>query len=74
MTEQDGMLDQLYARQHVLNVTPPEQVVIVGCGGVGTWAALFLALAGTPKIVLIDSDVVRSITSTAPSSVPTMSG
>ena len=55
----DEPIDQIYARQHSLTVTPPDHVVIVGCGGVGTWAAIFLALAGTKNLVLIDSDLVE---------------
>jgi sulfur carrier protein ThiS adenylyltransferase len=55
----DEPIDQIYARQHSLTVTPPDHVVIVGCGGVGTWAAIFLALAGTKNMVLIDSDLVE---------------
>ena len=49
----------LYARQKVLNLTVPERVSLVGCGGIGFWVALYLAMAGIPKVDLVDPDVVE---------------
>ena len=49
----------VYTRQDTLNVYVPETVVVVGCGGVGSWVAYFLARIGVPRIYLIDPDVVE---------------
>ncbi len=38
----------------------PRSVTIIGCGGVGTWVAINLAMAGTTNLVLIDHDVVSA--------------
>lgn len=46
------------ARQAPLRLSVPESVSIVGCGGVGSWLAIFLALAGVSKLTLWDSDTV----------------
>lgn len=48
----------MYDRQEDL-VAPPKCVHIVGCGGVGTWAAIMLALAGTPHLHLYEQDTVE---------------
>jgi hypothetical protein len=34
-------------------------VAIVGCGGVGSWVAQFLALAGCPEIWIFDGDILE---------------
>lgn len=34
--------------------------VIIGCGGIGYWLAILLALHGVPKMILIDGDKVDS--------------
>jgi len=51
--------EQLYQRQEQLNLTIPDTVTIVGCGGVGSWAAIGLAMAGIPNIFLFDPDVME---------------
>jgi ThiF family len=51
-------LEHTYDRQLPLRLSIPECVTIVGCGGVGSWAALFLALAGVPQLILWDEDVL----------------
>jgi len=48
----------IFARQASLGLTIPRAVAVVGCGGVGSWTALFLALAGTPQLYLFDHDTV----------------
>lgn len=48
----------MYDRQEEL-VAPPPCVHIVGCGGVGTWAAIMLALAGTSHLHLYEQDTVE---------------
>lgn len=45
-------------RQSSLNLTIPQSVAIIGCGGVGSWVAMFLALAGVPQLYLWDGDEV----------------
>ncbi|RJX68855.1 HesA/MoeB/ThiF family protein [Vibrio sinensis] len=35
-------------------------VLIIGCGGLGTAASLYLAASGTGRLVLVDDDVVES--------------
>jgi hypothetical protein len=45
-------------RQEALGLVVPESVAVIGCGGVGSWAAMFLALAGVPRLALWDMDMV----------------
>lgn len=45
-----------YDRQIPLNLAVPDVVVVVGCGGVGTWAAILFAMVGARRIILIDPD------------------
>jgi ThiF family len=45
-------------RQAPLKLTLPKAVAIVGCGGVGSWIAYFLALAGCESLWLFDPDTV----------------
>lgn len=37
----------------------PRAVVVIGCGGVGSWVAYLMALGGTRSMVLIDHDIVE---------------
>src|SRR5208283_240197 len=46
------------ARQESLNLRLPRGVLVVGCGGVGSWIAYFLALAGCRNLWLFDGDLV----------------
>jgi hypothetical protein len=48
----------LMQRQESLGLEIPENVIVVGCGGVGSWTAYFLALAGVPNIWLFDGDII----------------
>ena len=48
-------MDGLYERQESLGLARP-YVAIVGCGGVGVWAALAIALGGAERVELYDSD------------------
>lgn len=48
----------LMERQASLGLRLPKSVAVVGCGGVGSWTALFLALAGVPEIWIFDGDTV----------------
>lgn len=49
---------QVLSRQDALRLTLPTSVHVIGCGGVGAWIAMFLALARCPLLVLWDMDVV----------------
>jgi len=48
----------LYDRQQNFELNIPESVTIVGCGGVGYWIGLFLAISGVEKFLLYDIDVI----------------
>jgi len=45
-----------YSRQNMLHIPRVPCGSIVGCGGTGTWTALFLAMSGCEKIKLFDTD------------------
>jgi hypothetical protein len=48
---------ELYDRQRSLHLNYPlDGVAVVGCGGVGSWAAILLALSGVSPLYLFDSD------------------
>lgn len=51
--------EELYTRQHDLDLEVPHTVTVVGVGGVGSWVALDLALAGVQKIYLVDHDHIE---------------
>jgi len=48
----------MYDRQAEL-VDVPWAVHVIGCGGVGTWAAIFLALSGVGHLHLYEDDIVE---------------
>lgn len=52
--------NELYQRQQELDLNPPHTVTVVGVGGVGSWVALDLALAGVQKIYLVDHDHIET--------------
>lgn len=47
-------------RQIPLNLTVPKSVAILGCGGVGSWVALDMAMVGVKKVILVDFDTVEA--------------
>lgn len=54
-----------YSRQEVFTremggINNEHEHIIVGCGGIGYWLAILLALHGVPKLCLIDGDKVDS--------------
>ena len=54
-----------YSRQEVFRasmrgIEESRDHVIVGCGGIGYWLGILLALHGVPKLLLIDGDEVDS--------------
>ena len=53
-----------YSRQQELNDTMTDKMpidsinMIIGCGGIGFWLGLFLALLGYKNFILIDGDTI----------------
>lgn len=50
---------ELYSRQERLNLTIPQDVTVVGCGGIGSWVAIDLAMSGVPCLYLFDPDILE---------------
>jgi len=50
------MVDMMYDRQKTLKLTVPTTATVVGCGGIGAWVAIDLALSGVKKLQLFDYD------------------
>ena len=48
--------ETLYDRQAELQLKIPPICTVVGCGGTGTWTAIFLAMSGVKELILIDED------------------
>lgn len=53
-------MQDIYNRQDSLNLKIPEKATVIGVGGVGSWVALDLALAGVEKIYVCDSDDIEA--------------
>jgi len=49
----------MYGRQAKLGLHPPTQATIIGCGGVGSWVAIDLAMVGVKELHLFDDDVIE---------------
>lgn len=54
------MVDVMYGRQANLGLHPPEKATVIGCGGVGTWVAIDLAMVGVPILHLFDDDDIEA--------------
>src|SRR5690606_20207857 len=57
----DNTISELYKRQ--IKSFPSftcKSAVVIGCGGVGSWIALDLALMGMGTIILIDNDKLEA--------------
>lgn len=48
-----------YSRQNRLNIPQINCASVVGCGGTGSWTSIFLAMSGTRKLKLFDSDGIE---------------
>lgn len=46
-------------RQQDLGLRTDLKVILAGCGGVGSWVAIFLALAGIQDLTLFDPDILE---------------
>lgn len=53
------MPENIYTRQREFLTALPQRVDIVGAGGVGSWTAIFLAMAGVPALRIFDPDTVN---------------
>ncbi|MFN3467915.1 MAG: ThiF family adenylyltransferase, partial [Candidatus Brocadiales bacterium] len=51
---------KMYERQDLLPLCIPPSVSVVGCGGAGTWVAIFAAMSGVTRLAVFDSDAVES--------------
>jgi hypothetical protein len=49
----------LYDRQKALDLSIPNQVCIIGAGGIGSWVALNMGLIGVKTIYLVDYDTIE---------------
>lgn len=54
-TEENG----LYSRQRELSLYYPQNITVVGCGGIGSWVAIFAAMSGVGTIFLYDQDIME---------------
>ena len=52
------MSNEMMSRQESLQLELPKSVAVVGCGGVGSWTALFLAMSGVQELWLFDHDEI----------------
>lgn len=52
--------DITYDRQQKLKISPPAEASVIGCGGVGAWIAIDLALTGVQKLRLFDDDTLEA--------------
>jgi len=49
----------IYERQENLNLKIPKNAAIIGCGGIGSWLCINLALIGVENIIIFDPDRVE---------------
>ena len=52
-------MDDIFIRQKELPLKIPESAAVLGVGGIGSWVALFLALVGVKKLVIVDPDIIE---------------
>jgi molybdopterin/thiamine biosynthesis adenylyltransferase len=52
-------MNTLYQRQDSINIDREREYFVIGCGGTGSWVAIFLAMSGAKRIHLFDSDHVE---------------
>ena len=51
--------EQLYARHQGLGISQEQTVLVVGCGGIGSWLGYLLGLAGVQRLHLFDGDRIE---------------
>jgi hypothetical protein len=52
-------MEEIYRRQETLGINRDQTVLVVGCGGIGSWLGYFLALAGVRRLELFDGDKIE---------------
>ena len=52
------MDDIIYDRQKDIKLKLPSRVLVAGCGGIGFWAGMFIAMSGVNHLLLFDPDTV----------------
>ena len=52
-------INPLYTRQTALDLHEPNSLTVVGCGGVGSWVAIFSAMSGIDNIYLFDHEQIE---------------
>ena len=52
-------MNKIYLRQKNLPIDVPEEVTLIGVGGVGSWVAIGLAIAGVKTLNLYDNDIIE---------------
>lgn len=50
----------LYDRQDTLGLIQDQTVMVVGCGGIGSWLGYFIGLAGVRRLELFDGDTIEA--------------
>jgi hypothetical protein len=53
------MTEGIYQRQSTLGIDRDQCVMVVGCGGIGSWLGYFLGLAGVRTLHLYDGDKIE---------------
>jgi len=49
----------MYIRQSSLDLHIPTHIGIIGCGGIGSWVAIYSAMGGVETISLFDPDILE---------------
>lgn len=57
--EPEIVAPDLYNRQEELDLNTPEKVCVIGIGGIGSWVAVNMGLAGVKELVVVDYDLVE---------------
>ena len=52
-------VEGLYSRQQDIELHLPSNVLVIGCGGVGSWVGIFAAMSGVQNIFLYDPDILE---------------
>ena len=52
--------NEVYIRQESLGIVRDQTVLVVGCGGIGSWMGYFLGLAGVERLHLFDGDTIEA--------------
>jgi len=53
------MPEELYARQQDLHLDVPQEVTVIGLGGIGFWVATYAAMSGVGTLYLFDPDILE---------------